>query len=59
MFKQGKQQFLREHPALTAYNKTLQRFNQVIKQIIDLLPKAEENQPRDALLEFIQRWRLS
>lgn len=54
MFKQGKQQFLREHPALIAYNKTLQRFNQVIKQIIDLLPKAEGNQPRDALLEFIQ-----
>lgn len=53
MFKQGKQQFLREHPALTAYNKTLQRYNQTIKQLLDLLPEAEEERPTDPLLEFL------
>ncbi len=54
MFKQGKQQFLREHPALTAYNKTLQRYNQTIKQLLDLLPEDEEERPTDPLLEFIK-----
>lgn len=54
MFKQGKQQFLREHPALTAYNKTLQRYNQTLKQLIDLLPKAGGQGDADPLLEFIK-----
>lgn len=54
LFKQGKQEFLREHPALTAYNKTLQRYNQTMKQLIDLLPDSEEEQQADPLLEFVQ-----
>jgi len=32
--KQGKQEFLREQPPLTAYNKTIQRYNQTLKQLI-------------------------
>ena len=54
LFKQGKQEFLREHPALTAYNKTVQRFNQTLKQLIDLLPKASDQQEDDPLLDFVK-----
>ena len=54
LFKQGKQEFLREHPALTAYNKTIQRYNQTLKQLIDLLPKAGGQGDADPLLEFIK-----
>ena len=54
MFKQGAQEFLREHPALTAYNKTLQRYNQTLKQLIDLLPKVEGNSEDDPLLAFVK-----
>lgn len=54
MFQQGRQEFLREHPALTAYNKTIQRYNQTYKQMIDLLPASNGNQEADPLMEFIQ-----
>lgn len=53
LFKQGKQEFYREHPALQGYNKTLQRYNQTIKQLIDLLPPAEK-ETKDELMEFIK-----
>lgn len=54
LFKQGKQEFYREHPALQGYNKTLQRYNQTIKQLIDLLPPTDYQQEKDPLLEFIK-----
>lgn len=54
MFKQGAQEFLREHPALTAYNKTIQRYSQVYKQLIDLLPKTDEGKQTDPLMDFIK-----
>lgn len=40
-FKQGKQQFMRESPALKAYNTTVQRYSLIYKQFTDLLPKPE------------------
>lgn len=54
-FKQGKQEFMRESPALKAYNTTVQRYSLLYKQLTDLLPKAavgikEENE----LYEFIK-----
>jgi len=39
MFKQGKQEFLRENPALKAYNTTVQRYSLLYKQFADLLPE--------------------
>lgn len=54
MFKQGKQEFLREHPALTAYNKTIQRYGQIYKQLLDLLPKADGKPQSDPLMDFIR-----
>lgn len=53
MFKQGKQEFLREHPALKAYNTTIQRYNLIYKQFIDLLPEVVETKKQDPLIEFI------
>lgn len=56
MFKQGKQEFLREHPALKAYNTTVQRYSLLYKQLIDLLPPAEpEEKENDELMEFIKK----
>lgn len=53
MFKQGKQEFLREHPALKAYNTTIQRYNLIYKQFIDLLPQTDNVQEDDPLIDFI------
>lgn len=55
MFKQGKQEFLREHPALKAYNTTIQRYNLIYKQFIDLLPVSEGAEANDPLIEFISQ----
>lgn len=54
MFKQGKQEFLREHPALKAYNTTVQRYSLLYKQLVDLLPPTAEEQPTDPLIDFIE-----
>ena len=54
MFKQGAQEFLREHPALKAYNTTIQRFSLLYKQLVDLLPTAPPGEQKDELLDFIK-----
>lgn len=54
LFKQGKQEFLREHPALKAYNTTIQRFSLLYKQLIELLPPVDQQPQNDPLIDFIQ-----
>ena len=54
LFKQGKQEFLRESPALKAYNTTVQRYSLLYKQLTDLLPKAAQEAQGNALYEFIK-----
>ena len=54
LFKQGKQEFLRESPALKAYNTTVQRYSLLYKQLTDLLPKTTEDIQDNALYEFIK-----
>ena len=54
MFKQGKPEFLREHPALKAYNTTIQRYGTLYKQLIELLPPVEKVDDKDELLEFLK-----
>lgn len=54
MFKQGKQEFLREHPALKAYNTTAQRYSLLSKQLTDLLPKTSGPAQKDELLDFVK-----
>ena len=54
-FKQGSQQFMRESPALKAYNTTIQRYSLLYKQLTELLPKPEPtDKAGDALLDFIK-----
>ena len=53
MFKQGQQEFLREHPALKAYNTTIQKYSLLFKQLIDLLPDSQVSNT-DELLDFLE-----
>ena len=53
-FKQGKQEFLRESPALKAYNTTIQRYSLLSKQLVDLLPKQAQDNAETALLDFLK-----
>jgi len=54
-FTQGQTSYPRENPALTAYNKTMGRYNQTYKQLMDILPTDEAEQETDELLDFISR----
>lgn len=53
-FIQGKQNFMRESPALKAYNTTIQRYSLLYKQLNDLLPEQKIEEPKNALADFIQ-----
>ncbi len=55
LFKQGSQEFLRESPALKAYNTTIQRYSLLYKQLTDLLPKQQPDNTDSALYDFLQR----
>ena len=52
LFKQGKQEFVRESPALKAYNNTIQRYVLVYSKFIELLPKQAEPVESDQFLDF-------
>lgn len=53
-FIQGKQNFLRESPALKSYNNTLKSYSNLYKQLTDLLPKEPEANKDNAILEFLK-----
>lgn len=53
-FIQGKQQFTRESTALTSYNKTVQRYSTLYKQLNDLMPKNTEDQSGNAIYAFVK-----
>lgn len=55
LFKQGSQEFLRESPALKAYNTTIQRYSLLFKQLTDLLPKQAQENADSALYEFLKQ----
>ena len=55
LFKQGKQEFVRENPALKAYNTTIQRYSLLYKQLCDMLPKQSKETAADSeLYKFIK-----
>lgn len=55
-FKQGKQEFLRESPALKSYNTTIQRYSLLYKQLTDLLPPPEVDiKKKNEVLDFITK----
>lgn len=55
LFKQGKQEFLRESPALKSYNTTIQRYSLLYKQLTDLLPPSVRPEASDPLIDFIKK----
>jgi hypothetical protein len=55
LFKQGKQQFMRESPALKAYNATIPKYSLLHKQLADMLPKAAVPEDGGALLAFLKK----
>lgn len=54
-FIQGKQQFKRESTALTSYNKIVQRYGQLYKQLTDLIPKQAPDTNDNPLADFIRQ----
>ena len=55
LFKQGKQEFMRENPSLKAYNVMIQRYSLLYRQLTDLLPKPDMTpKERDQLLDFFK-----
>lgn len=55
LFKQGSQEFIRESPALKAYNTTIQRYSLLYKQLTDLMPKQAQENADSALYEFLKQ----
>lgn len=54
-FKQGKQDFLRESPALRSYNNTLKQYSALYKQLCDLLPKEDAGaKPTNPVYDFLK-----
>jgi len=56
LFKNGKQEMRRESPAMKVYNTTIQRYSLLYKQLMDLIPK-EENEGKgkvNSIYDFIQ-----
>lgn len=54
-FKQGKQQFTREQPAVKTYNAMIKNYNITIKQLSEFLPPGEAPKFDDEFEEFKQR----
>ena len=54
LFKQGKQEFLRESPAMKTYNTTVQRYSLLWKQFADLLPQSDAYEGSE-LFEFLKQ----
>ena len=58
LFTQGSQEFNRERPEVKIYTTLIQRYSNVMKQLIDLLPQEEKKEQKDELLEFLQKGKL-
>ena len=54
LFEQGSQSFMRESPALKAYNTTIQRYSTMYKQLCDMLPKGETTGTDNELYNFLK-----
>ena len=54
-FKQGKQQFTREQPAVKTYNALIKNYNITIKQLSEFLPPGNSIPMDDEFERFKQR----
>ncbi|WP_286316181.1 hypothetical protein [Romboutsia ilealis] len=55
VFEQGEQRFNRERPEVKIYTTFIQRYSNVMKQLIDLLPVEVKKEEADELLAFLNR----
>ena len=55
VFEQGEQRFNRERPEVKIYTTFIQRYSNVMKQLIDLLPQEVKKEEAYELLEFLNR----
>lgn len=55
LFEQGKQRFMRESPALKAYNTTIQRYSLLYKQLESMIPKNQQDPHENELYNFINQ----
>ena len=55
LFEQGEQKFNRERPEVKQYTTFIQRYSQVMKQLIDLLPPEEKKEEEDKLMAFVKK----
>lgn len=55
IFEQGTQSFTREKPEVKIYTTMVQRYSNVMKQLIDLMPVEEKEKEKDELLEFLNK----
>lgn len=53
-FQQGKQDFLRESPALKSYNTTVQRYSVMYRQLTELMSKSVEVDRSNAVYDFLK-----
>ena len=59
IFQQGEQRFNRERPQVKIYTNFMQRYSQVMKQLIDLMPVEVKKEEKDTFLEFIQKGKIA
>lgn len=59
LFEQGEQSFIRERPEAKQYTTFIQRYSQVMKQLIDLLPPEIKKEESDSLIEFVKKGKIS
>ena len=58
LFEQGEQSFNRERPEVKIYTTFMQRYSNVMKQLLDLLPVEIKKDEVDQLMQFIQKGKL-
>ena len=47
----GRQEYLKENPAMKSYNATVTKYNATLKQLLSLLP--EQSDEIDKLMDFV------
>lgn len=58
LFEQGEQSFNRERPEVKIYTTFMQRYSNVMKQLLDLLPVEIKKDEVDQLMQFIKKGKL-
>ena len=53
-YKNGKQEFTRESPALKTYNNMIPKYSGLYKQLVALLPATVQDAASDALQDFLK-----